>query len=159
MPDPIDWGMVIESPQIWGASIGLIGIIIVQYVLNRRNRKELEIAAATLAVERETKKDEADLAAIRVTVGILRAEVERQSGDVTKLRAEVETLRADIEGTRKKYRILTEKFSSAIAYIVSLTTAAGGLFARLDAAGVPHGDIPAPPSNIVGDLAPSHMIP
>ena len=154
MPDSIDWGMVIESPQIWGAGIGLIGIIIVQYVLNRRNRKELEIAAATLAVERETKKDEADLAAIRVTVDILRAEVERQSGDVTKLRAEVETLRADIEGTRKKYRILSEKYSSAVTYILVLLTSGRGLLARLDIAGVAHGEIPPPPDNLVADLAP-----
>ena len=97
------------------------------------------------------------------TVGIVSLGCPKAGSDteriLTKLRAEVETLRADIEGTRKKYRILSEKYSSAIAYIVSLTTAAGGLFARLDAAGVPHGDIPAPPSNIVGDLAPSPMIP
>lgn len=143
MPDPIDWGNVIESPQIWGSVLVFLGVFITQWVVNRKNKAELESKRAELAA----KKDETGLATIQATVDILSAEVNRLSGELEKLREKVDS-------TEKRYRLLTEKYSAAIAYIVSLWTAAQGLFTRLDAENIPHGDIPQPPEIIAVDMTP-----
>lgn len=76
---------------------------------------------------------------------ILRAEVERLSGDVKELRSE-------IEENRKKYRILTEKYSTAITYIGTLLALAAGLFSLLDPAGVDHGEVPSVPNLIAENM-------
>ena len=39
MVDPIDWGIVVESPVFWGAVMGLIGILAGNYGA-RKTKKE-----------------------------------------------------------------------------------------------------------------------
>ena len=39
MVDPIDWGIVVESPVFWGAVMGLIGILAGHYGA-RQSKKE-----------------------------------------------------------------------------------------------------------------------
>lgn len=93
------------------------------------------------------KKDENELAGLRASVEVLRAEYERLNG-------EVKDLRAEMDGTRKKYRIVKEKYSAAIIYIVSLHTLWRGLAVRLDQDDVPHGEIPDIPDLIAEDMMP-----
>lgn len=145
MHDPIDWGMVIESPLIWGSALTFLAAIITQWVVYRKHQDDLRAEIDAKEAELEAKKEESGLAAIQATVEILRAEVERLSGDVKELRIEMEE-------NRKKYRILTEKYSTAIAYIGTLLALAAGLFSRLDAAGVDHGEVPSVPHLIAEDM-------
>ena len=44
MVDPIDWGVVVESPVFWGAFMGLIGILAGNYgsLKSKKEDKEFE---------------------------------------------------------------------------------------------------------------------
>ena len=41
MVDPIDWGIVIESPVFWGAVMGLIGILAGQYGARKIKKEDI----------------------------------------------------------------------------------------------------------------------
>lgn len=106
--DGIDWGQVLESPVFWGALMTLIGVL----VGHRWNA--------------QTKREDRDLAAIQTTVQILRAEVDRLSEEVTALRAEMDS-------TRKRHRVLGEKYSAATTWIVRVRIIWQAVKARLGA--------------------------
>ena len=94
MVDPIDWGVVVESPVFWGAVMGLIGILAGHYGA------------------RKSKKEDKELAALQTNVSFLQAEYKR-------LNEEIKTLRSDMEKTRRSKRVLNEKYSAALQVILS----------------------------------------
>ena len=94
MVDPIDWGIVVESPVFWGAVMGLIGILAGHYGA------------------RKAKKEDKELAALQTNVSFLQAEYKR-------LNEEVKTLRSDMEKARRSKRLLNEKYSAALQVILS----------------------------------------
>ncbi len=140
MPDPVDWGLVLESPIFWGAVMTLIGVLAGQWSANRSKKGDLELER--LKAEQDDKYE-----ALNLTVQTLK-------GEYTRLIEEVKELRLELEVERKGSRMMKEKYSAALAYIVSLWTAAAGLFSRLDAADVTHGEIPKPPDLIAVDIQP-----
>lgn len=94
MVDPIDWGIVVESPVFWGAVMGLIGILAGHYGA------------------RKSKKEDKELVALQTNVSFLQAEYKR-------LNEEVKTLRSDMEKARRSKRLLNEKYSAALQVILS----------------------------------------
>lgn len=94
MVDPIDWGIVVESPVFWGAVMGLIGILAGNYGA------------------RISKKEDKEFAALQANVSFLQAEYKR-------LNEEVKTLRSDMEKARRSKRLLNEKYSAALQVILS----------------------------------------
>ena len=94
MVDPIDWGLVVESPVFWGAVMGLIGILAGNYGA------------------RQSKKEDKEFAALQANVSFLQAEYKR-------LNEEIKTLRSDMEKTRRSKRVLNEKYSAALQVILS----------------------------------------
>ena len=94
MVDPIDWGIVVESPVFWGAVMGLIGILAGHYGA------------------RKNKKEDIEFAALQANVSFLQAEYKR-------LNEEVKTLRSDMEKARRSKRVLNEKYSAALQVILS----------------------------------------
>ena len=94
MPDPIDWGIVVESPVFWGAVMGLIGILTGNYGA------------------RKTKKEDKEFAALQANVSFLQAEYKRLS-------EEIKNLRSDMEKARRSKRLLNEKYSAALQVILS----------------------------------------
>ena len=94
MPDPIDWGIVVESPVFWGAVMGLIGILAGNY--------------GSL----KSKKEDKEFAALQTNVSFLQSEYKR-------LNEEVKTLRSDMEKARRSKRVLNEKYSAALQVILS----------------------------------------
>ena len=124
---PVEWDLLLESPLFWGAVMTLVGVLAGHWMA------------------RGSKREENELAGLRASVEVLRAEYAR-------LNDEVKELRAEMEGTRKKYRVVKEKYSAAIVYIVSLHTLWRGLTVRLDRDGVPHAEIPDVPDLISEDI-------
>ena len=59
MVDPIDWGIVVESPVFWGAVMGLIGILTGNYGA------------------RKSKKEDKEFSALQANVSFLQAEYKR----------------------------------------------------------------------------------
>ena len=94
MPDPIDWGIVVESPVFWGAVMGLIGVLAGHYGA------------------RQNKKEDKEFAALQANVSFLQAEYKRLS-------EEIKNLRSDMEKARRSKRILNEKYSAALQVLLS----------------------------------------
>ena len=94
MLDPIDWGIVVESPVFWGAVMGLIGILAGHYAA------------------RQNKKEDKEFAALQANVSFLQAEYKRLS-------EEIKNLRSDMEKARRSKRILNEKYSAALQVLLS----------------------------------------
>ena len=94
MVDPIDWGIVVESPVFWGAVMGLIGILAGNY--------------GSL----KSKKEDKEFAALQANVSFLQAEYKRLS-------EEIKNLRSDMEKARRSKRVLNEKYSAALQVILS----------------------------------------
>ena len=94
MPDPIDWGIVVESPVFWGAVMGLIGILAGHYGA------------------RQNKKEDKEFAALQANVSFLQAEYKRLS-------EEIKNLRSDMEKARRSKRVLNEKYSAALQVLLS----------------------------------------
>ncbi|MSS84475.1 hypothetical protein FYJ24_06800 [Actinomycetaceae bacterium WB03_NA08] len=115
MSDPIDWGAVLESPVFWGAVMALLGVLAGHWQA------------------RSSSHEENELAGLKASVEVLRAEYSR-------LNDEVKELRLQMEGERKRYRKLSEKYSAAIAYIQIL-------WVRL-------GEYPPAPDLIAEDMTP-----
>ncbi|WRS29595.1 hypothetical protein U6G28_08715 [Actinomycetaceae bacterium MB13-C1-2] len=140
MPDPVDWGLVLESPVFWGAVMTLVGVLVGKWE------------------ERRSKKDDLDLDRVKAEQDdryeALKLTVETLKGEYARLIEEVKILRLELDEERKGSRMMKEKYSASLAYIVSLWTAAVGLFSRLDATGVDHGEIPKPPDLIAVDIQP-----
>ena len=82
---------------------------------------------------------------MHATVGILQSELSRIGNDVIELSKEVTELQLS-------KRRLSEKYSSAIAYINILLLRGKDLLGRLDQQNIPHGEIPSPPENLGEDL-------
>ena len=94
MVDPIDWGIVVESPVFWGAVMGLIGILAGNY--------------GSL----KSKKEDKEFAALQANVSFLQAEYKRLS-------EEIKSLRSDMDKARRSKRLLNEKYSAALQVILS----------------------------------------
>lgn len=95
MPDPIDWGLVLESPVFWGALMALLGVLAGHAATRGNHREENELAG-------------------------LRASVEALKGDYERLHKEVKELRDEVEGQRKRNRLLSEKYSASLVYAAHL---------------------------------------
>lgn len=110
--------------------------------LTRLNSRD-EINVKKIVAQNED--DRQDFEALHATVGILQSELSRIGNDVIELRKEVTELQLS-------KRRLSEKYSSAIAYINILLLRGKDLLGRLDQKNIPHGEIPSPPENLGEDL-------
>ena len=129
------------SPGFWTAFMALIGVLAGAF-LTRLNSKD-EINVKKIVAQNED--DRQDFEALHKTVEILQSELSRIGNDVMELRKEVTELQLS-------KRRLSEKYSSAIAYINVLLLRGKDLLGRLDQQNIPHGEIPSPPENMGEDL-------
>ena len=131
MVDPIDWGIVIESPVFWGAVMGLIGILAGQYGA------------------RKIKKEDKEFAALQANVSFLQAEYKR-------LNEEVKTLRSDMEKARRSKRVLNEKYSAALQVILSGKIWFEAILPLIEKANIVVDGYPAIPEMLTEDMPVLH---
>lgn len=132
---------LMHDPGLWTAFAALIGVLVGAFS-TRRTSKE-DIAVKRLVAQ--TADDAQDFEALHTTVTVLQTEQAR-------LRSDIQELRQQMDEMNLRHRRLGEKYSSAVAYINLLRMRGRELLARLDTHGIPHGEIPEPPENIVDDL-------
>ena len=131
MPDPIDWGIVVESPVFWGAVMGLIGILAGNY--------------GSL----KSKKEDKEFAALQANVSFLQAEYKR-------LNEEVKTLRSDMEKARRSKRVLNEKYSAALQVILSGKIWFEAILPLIEKANIVVDGYPAIPEMLTEDMPVLH---
>ena len=129
------------SPGFWTAFMALIGVLAGAFLTRLNSRDELNVKK----IVAQNEDDRQDFEALHKTVEILQSELGRIGNDVMELRKEVTELQLS-------KRRLSEKYSSAIAYINVLLLRGKDLLGRLDQQNIPHGEIPSPPENMGEDL-------
>ena len=127
MQDPVDWGLVLESPVFWGALMALLGVLVGHLTSAR------------------SKKNEQEFEALQANVGFLQAEYERLS-------KEVRTLRDEMEKTRKSKRVIAEKYSVALQVIQTGTVWLKGVEPQARDAGVDLSQYPRVPKVLTEDM-------
>ena len=129
------------SPGFWTAFMALIGVLAGAFLTRLNSRDEINVKK----IIAQNEDDRQDFEALHTTVGILQSELCRIGNDVIELRKEVTELQLS-------KRRLSEKYSSAIAYINILLLRGKDLLGYLDQKNIPHGKIPSPPENLGEDL-------
>ena len=129
------------SPGFWTAFMALIGVLAGAFLTRLNSRDEINVKK----IIAQNEDDRQDFEALHATVGILQSELSRIGNDVIELRKEVTELQLS-------KRRLSEKYSSAIAYINILLLRGKDILSRLDQQNIPHGEIPSPPENLGEDL-------
>lgn len=129
------------SPGFWTAFMALIGVLSGAFLTRLNSRDEINVKK----IVAQNEDDRQDFEALHTTVEILQSELSRIGNDVMELRKEVTELQLS-------KRRLSEKYSSAIAYINVLLLRGNDLLGRLDQQNIPHGEIPFPPENLGEDL-------
>lgn len=127
MQDPVDWGLVLESPVFWGAFMALLGVLVGHLTSAR------------------SKENEQAFEALRANVGFLQAEYERLSNEVVDLRAEMEK-------TRKSKRVITEKYSVALQVIQMGMVWLKGIEPQARNAGIDLSQYPRVPKVLTEDI-------
>ena len=130
-----------SSPGFWTAFMALIGVLAGAFLTRLNSRDEINVKK----IVAQNEDDRQDFEALHATVGILQSELSRIGNDVIELRKEVTELQLS-------KRRLSEKYSSAIAYINILLLRGNDILSRLDQQNIPHGEIPSPPENLGEDL-------
>ena len=129
------------SPGFWTALMALIGVLAGAFLTRLNSRDEINVKK----IIAKNEDNRQDFEALHTTVEILQSELSRIGNDVMELRKEVTELQLS-------KRRLSEKYSSAIAYINVLLLRGKDLLGRLDQQNIPHGEIPSPPENLGEDL-------
>ena len=129
------------SPGFWTALMALIGVLAGAFLTRLNSRDEINVKK----IIAKNEDNRQDFEALHTTVEILQSELSRIGNDVMELRKEVTELQLS-------KRRLSEKYSSAIAYINVLLLRGKDLLGRLDQQSIPHGEIPSPPENLGEDL-------
>ena len=129
------------SPGFWTAFMALIGVLAGAFLTRLNSRDEINVKK----IVAQNEDDRQDFEALHTTVEILQSELGRIGNDVMELRKEVTELQLS-------KRRLSEKYSSAIAYINILLLRGKDLLDRLDQKNIPHCEIPSPPENLGEDL-------
>ena len=129
------------SPGFWTAFMALIGVLAGAFLTRLNSRDEINVKK----IIAKNEDNRQDFEALHTTVEILQSELSRIGNDVMELRKEVTELQLS-------KRRLSEKYSSAIAYINVLLLRGKDLLGRLDQQNIPHGEIPSPPENLGEDL-------
>ena len=129
------------SPGFWTALMALIGVLAGAFLTRLNSRDEINVKK----IIAKNEDNRQDFEALHTTVEILQSELSRIGNDVIELRKEVTELQLS-------KRRLSEKYSSAIAYINVLLLRGKDLLGRLDQQNIPHGEIPSPPENLGEDL-------
>ena len=129
------------SPGFWTAFMALIGVLAGAFLTRLNSRDEINVKK----IVAQNEDDRQDFEALHTTVEILQSELGRIGNDVIELRKEVTELQLS-------KRRLSEKYSSAIAYINVLLLRGNDLLGRLEQQNIPHGEIPSPPENLGEDL-------
>ena len=129
------------SPGFWTAFMALIGVLSGAFLTRLNSRDEINVKK----IVAQNENDRQDFEALHTTVEILQSELSRIGNDVMELRKEVTELQLS-------KRRLSEKYSSAIAYINVLLLRGKDILGRLDQQNIPHGEIPSPPENLGEDL-------
>ena len=132
---------IFASPGFWTAFMAMIGVLAGAFLTRLNSRDEINVKK----IVAQNEDDRQDFEALHATVGILQSELSRIGNDVIELRKEVTELQLS-------KRRLSEKYSSAIAYINILVLRGKDLLGRLDQKNIPHGEIPSPPENLGEDL-------
>lgn len=127
MADPVDWGLVLESPVFWGALMALLGVLVGHFTSAR------------------SKKNEQAFEALQANVSFLQAEYER-------LATEVVELREEMEKTRKSKRVISEKYSVALQVIQTGTVWLNGVEEQAVSAGIDLSRYPRVPKMLVEDM-------
>ena len=130
-----------SSPGFWTAFMALIGVLAGAFLTRLNSRDEINVKR----IVAQNEDDRQDFEALHTTVEILQSELSRIGNDVMELRKEVTELQLS-------KRRLSEKYSSAIAYINVLLLRGKDLLGRLDQQNIQHGKIPSPPENLGEDL-------
>ena len=129
------------SPGFWTAFMALIGVLAGAFLTRLNSRDEMNVKK----IVAQNEDDRQDFEALHTMVEILQSELSRIGNDVMELRKEVTELQLS-------KRRLSEKYSSAIAYINILLLRGKDLLGHLDHQNIPHGKIPSPPENLGEDL-------
>ena len=132
---------IFVSPGFWTAFMAMIGVLAGAFLTRLNSRDEMNVKK----IVAQNEDDRQDFEALHTTVEILQSELGRIGNDVMELRKEVTELQLS-------KRRLSEKYSSAIAYINILLLRVNVLFGCLDQQNIPHGEIPSPPENLGEDL-------
>ena len=130
-----------SSPGFWTAFMALIGVLAGSFLTRLNSIDEINVKK----IVAKNEDDRQDFEALHTTVEILQSELSRIGNDVMELRKEVTELQLS-------KRRLSEKYSSAIAYINILLLRGKDILSRLDQQNIQHGEIPSPPENLGEDL-------
>ena len=132
---------ILASPGFWTAFMAMIGVLAGAFLTRLNSRDEINVKK----IIAQNEDGRQDFEALHTTVEILQSELSRIGNDVMELRKEVTELQLS-------KRRLSEKYSSAIAYINVLLLRGKDLLCRLDQQNIQHGEIPSPPENLGEDL-------
>lgn len=127
-------GVMLETPVLVAlvtAASGIIGGIVAKALMGKKDSAALAMEIAQQARD--------DVRELRQEIAELRADLDRERGGH--------------EVTRKKRRVLEEKYSAALEWIVVVQTAWEGLKLRLAAADFEHREIPPLPSIVMVDIS------
>lgn len=130
--------MPFTTPVVLAALVGALaalgGSIATAIVTRKRDVGETALKALTILVEKQEK-----------TVTRLETKVNEQA-------VRLDSLDTEIESQRKRHRVLSEKYSVSLTYILSLWTSWAGLRVRLRQVGFVHGEPPPIPEIIAVDM-------
>lgn len=130
MPDPVDWGLVLESPIFWGAVLTLLGVLTGHWWAARAKRGDTELAGLKASVE------------------VLQAEYKRVSTEVKELRGEIRDLRSENDNTERARRMIQEKYSVSLSVLGSLKAGFALVKVRAEREGFDLPDFPVLPEPI-----------
>ena len=119
---------IFASPGFWTAFMAMIGVLAGAFLTRLNSRDEMNVKK----IVAQNEDDRQDFEALHTTVEILQSELSRIGNDVMELRKEVTELQLS-------KRRLSEKYSSAIAYINILLLRGKDLLGHLDHQNIPHG--------------------
>ncbi len=117
------------DPIVWAAILTLIGVVVGHLISGWGKRQDHELAA------------------VKLTVDTLQAQVKD-------LRGEVDGLRVELREAERRARISGEHYSAALAFVRVLIVRLLAANDTLRAAGLDEVPVPAPPDMIAPDMTP-----
>lgn len=133
---------LLHNPVIWASIATLVGALVGSYMTRQSSREDIKVRQFIA----KTEDDRQDFDALHTTVLVLQSEQAR-------LRSDIQELREQVDSLQQKHRRLSEKYSSAVAYINLLLLKGKEAVETMSNADLDPSKIPEPPINIVEDLA------
>ena len=150
-PAGITWDTTLIV-SLAGPVLIFAGVLVTQAVVNRHNRRQMQLMREQNEAAREAQRGESALAKLTATVELLMKEVDRQNAKSEALASKVDLLEREIEQVSQRHRIVSERYSVALSYIGSILPLWEGLKTRLKTVGFEHGEIPPIPPPVLEDL-------